>query len=54
MIGILEVYAATLVPINWARGKCSCFARDQGEGMAGQLEQCWRCQSESSPPWHTT
>jgi len=38
MIGILEVYATTPVPTDWARGKCSCFTGDQGEGMAGQLE----------------
>jgi hypothetical protein len=35
MKGILEVYSTTLVPTDWARGKCSCFTRDQGEGMAG-------------------
>jgi hypothetical protein len=38
MIGILEVNSTTLVPINWTRGKCSCFTRDQREGMASQLE----------------
>jgi len=38
MIGILKVYSTTPVPTDWARGQCSCFTSDQGEGMACQLE----------------
>jgi hypothetical protein len=38
MIGVLKVHTTTLVPVDWARGKCARIARDQGEGMASQLE----------------
>jgi len=38
MIGVLKVYSTTPVPTDWARGQCSSSTRDQGEGMAGQLE----------------